>query len=316
MNAKPSFLLLGNSNSAAQFADGLISTGCSCVAAVSLAKDLLPNNSDGLKSWSEKLSIKYFEVTGVDNHEFKEIIKSTDPDLLIVNWPRIINKSVLNLFRLGAIGSHPSQLPWGKGRHPLHWQIAMGIQNSCLSFFQLTPEVDDGPLLLQVPIEISDEDTILTLLSKIDNATFVGARELGLKIIKKQLEPLPISDGRAGSVWRRRYPADIEIDCRMSTSAIIRLVHSFIPPYPGAKLVTEFGSLIITGATKCDFKSWDLHQIGSVLITTTNSIVLRADDGPIELKFRDQLPESFSKLRFVLPPSFYSTKEANEYVRP
>ena len=85
MDAKPSFLLLGNNNSAAQFADGLISAGCSCVAAVSLPKGLLPNNSDGLKSWSEKLSIKYFEVSSVNNHEFKEIIKSTDPDLLIVN---------------------------------------------------------------------------------------------------------------------------------------------------------------------------------------------------------------------------------------
>ena len=165
--------------------------------------------------------------------------------------------------------------------------------------------------MLQVPIEISDEDTILTLLSKIDNATFAGARELGLKIIKKQLEPLPISDGRAGSVWRRRYPADIEIDCRMSTSAIIRLVHSFIPPYPGAKLVTEFGSLIITGATKYDFKSWDLHQIGSVLITTTNSIVLRADDGPIKLECIDQLSENFSRLQFVHPPSFYFNQDIN-----
>lgn len=310
MNVKPSFLILGNSNSAAQFANGLISAGCSCVAAVSLAKDVLPNNSDGLKLWSEKLLIKYFEVSSVNNHEFKEIIKSTDPDLLIVNWPQIINKSVLNLFRLGAIGSHPSQLPWGKGRHPLHWQIAMGTQNSCLSFFQLTPEVDEGPLLLQVPIEISDKDTILTVLSKVDNATFAGARDLGLKIINKQLEPLPISDVRAESVWRRRYPADVEIDCRMSTSAIIRLVNSFIPPYPGAKLLTEFGSIIITSAAKCDFKSWDLHQIGSVLTTTINSIVLRADDGPIELKFQDQLPESFSKLQFVLPPSFYSTKDA------
>ena len=96
----------------------------------------------------------------------------------------------------------------------------------------------------------------------------------------------------------------------MSTNAIIRLVNSFIPPYPGAKLLTEFGSITITSATTCDFKSWDLHQIGSVLITKTNSIVVRADDGPIELKFQDQLPESFSKLQFVLPPSFYSTKVA------
>ncbi len=312
MSEKPNFLILGNGRTAEKFADGLISAGCSCVAAVSLAKDLLPNNSDGLKLWSKKLSIRYFEIRSVNENDFSEIIKLTNPDLLIVNWPRIINESVLNLFRLGAIGSHPSQLPWGKGRHPLHWQIAMGIQKSCLSFFQLTPEVDEGPLLLQVPIEISDEDTILTLLSKIDNATFAGARELGLKIIKKQLEPLPISDGTTGSVWRRRYPADVEIDCRMSTSAIIRLVHSFIPPYPGAKLVTEFGSLIITSATKYDFKSWNLYQIGSVLRFANKSLVLRADDGPIELKFQDQLPESFRKLQFVLPPSFYSTTDSNK----
>jgi len=311
MGEKLNFLILGNNHSAELFAEGLISTGCSCVAAISLTKDLLPNNSEGLKSWSEKSSVRYHEIRSVNDKEFIEIVESTEPDLLIVNWPRIIDKSVLDLFRLGGIGTHPSQLPWGSGRHPLHWQIAMGIRNSCLSFFRLTPEVDGGPLLFQIPYEITSEDTILTLSSRIDILTLTGARELGLKLIKNQLEPLPISDVKAGSVWRRRYPADVEIDCRMSTSAIIRLVNSFIPPYPGAKLLTEFGSIIITSATKCDFKSWDLYQIGSVLITTTNSIVLRADDGPIELKFQDQLPESFSKLQFALPPSFYSTKDAN-----
>ena len=105
------------------------------LAAVSLVKDLLPDNSDGLKSWSEESSIRYFEIRSVNDNKFIEIVESTKPDLLIVNWPRIINRSVLDLFRFGAIGSHPSQLPWGKSRHPLHWQIAMGIQNSCLSFF-------------------------------------------------------------------------------------------------------------------------------------------------------------------------------------
>ena len=79
--------------------------------------------------------------------------------------------------------------------------------------------------MLQVPFEITSEDTILTVLSKVDTTTFSGARDLELILIKQQIEPLPISDVRAGSVWRRRYPADVEIDCRMSTSAIIRLVN-------------------------------------------------------------------------------------------
>lgn len=307
MDEKPNFLILGNNDTATRFADGLISAGCTCVAAVSLVKDLLPNNSDGLKSWSEKSSIRYFETKNVNDHDFIEIVKSTEPDLLIVNWPRLINKPILELFRLGAIGSHPSPLPWGKGRHPLHWQIAMGFRNGCLSFWQLTPEVDKGPMLLQVPFEITSEDTILTLIAKVDVATFNGARELGLKITKKRLGPFSATDVRVGSVWRRRYPADVEIDCRMSASAIIRLVNSFIPPYPGTRLITEFGTLVITSASKCDFKSWDMYQIGSVLKSTPESLVLRADDGPIELKFKDRLAENFRNLQFVYPPSFYST---------
>ncbi len=306
---KLNFLILGNNHFAKLFTEGLISAGCCCVAAVSLEKDLLPDNSEGLKSWSEKPSISYREIRSVNDIEFNEIVESAEPDLLIVNWPRIINKSVLDLFRLGAIGPHPSQLPWGSGRHPLQWQIAMGIRNSCLSFFRLTPEVDEGPLLLQIPFEITSDDTILTVLSKIDQATFSGARELGLKLNQNQFEPLKLTDVSEGSTWRRRYPADVQIDCRMSINAIIRLVNSFIPPYPGAKLLTEFGSITITGASKHDFESWDLYQIGSVLKNGINSIVLRADDGPVELKCRDQIPESFCKLNFVHPPSFYSTKE-------
>jgi hypothetical protein len=149
------------------------------------------------------------------------------------------------------------------------------------------------------------------VLSKIDQATFSGARELGLKLIKDQFEPLKLADVSKGSTWRRRYPSDVEIDCRMSISAIVRLVNSFIPPYPGAKLLTEFGSVTITGASKHDFKGWDMYQIGSVLKTGTNSIVLRADDGPVELKYNGQVSEIFFRLQLVHPPSFYSTKENN-----
>ena len=46
MGEKLNFLILGNSHSAELFAEGLISAGFSCVAAVLLATDLLPDNSD------------------------------------------------------------------------------------------------------------------------------------------------------------------------------------------------------------------------------------------------------------------------------
>ena len=47
----------------------------------------------------------------------------------------LIKKEILEIPKKYCIGTHPTALPFNRGRHPLHWLIAIGIPKTALSFF-------------------------------------------------------------------------------------------------------------------------------------------------------------------------------------
>jgi methionyl-tRNA formyltransferase len=303
------FLILGNGKSAESFANGFIDGGSVCIGAVSIQTHLLPDNSKGLISWANKRAIDYFQIIDANSVELKTIVEKTRAELLLVEWPKILSKETIGIFPRGAIGTHPSFLPWGRGRHPLHWQIVLGYSEIFLSAFQLTPEVDSGPLLLQSPIEVDSNETILTLLEKVNFQTYKFGVELANQLLKTGfLEKIP-KNTINGTTWRRRTFEDIEIDCRMSRDSISRLVRSVCPPFIGAKLLTEFGSLTIERALNWEFDSWEFHQIGSIISVNDESVVLRVDDGLIKLFVYGSMPAGMYDCPFVRPPSFYRNRK-------
>ena len=308
MSEPARFLILGNSQSAERFADGFADGGLPCVGAVSLRESLLPDNSNGLASWASKKAVNYFEITDANSVEFKTIVEKTGAELLLVQWTRILSQATISMFAAGAIGTHPSFIPWGRGRHPLHWQIVMGYSKIFLSIFQLTSEIDSGPLLLQPPIVVDSDETILTLVEKVNATTYQSGLELANQLLTNGCFTEISKVATRGSTWRKRTLEDIEIECRMSQDSISRLVRSIQPPYVGARLLTEFGSLTIEKVSSCHFAGWELHQIGSVLAVHKKSLVLRIDDGPVELFIYGSITERLHEVAFLKPPSFYKNR--------
>ena len=94
----------------------------------------------------------------------------------------------------------------------------------------------------------------------------------------------------------------------MSQDSISRLVRSICPPYIGAQLLTEFGSLTIERALNSEFDGWEFHQIGSIIAVNDKSLILRVDDGPIELFVHGSMAERMYDCPFVRPPSFYKNR--------
>ncbi len=298
------FLILGNAVSAERFADGFIESGMSCVGAVSLIDELLPDNSKGLSFWASNRATQCFKIADVNGVEFERVVEQTNPQFLLVQWPKILNQTTLDMFS-ASIGSHPSRLPWGRGRHPVHWQIAMGYSKTFLSIFQLTAEIDAGPLFLQIPIDINHDETVLTLNEKLNNALYHGGLLLGERLLVNGfLHEAQMPTG-LGSTWRKRTIEDLEIECRMSRDSISRLVRSILPPYVGARLVTEFGSIVVLGTRDCNVTDWNYYQIGVILKISSDSLTVRVDDGPIELVVNGLIPEGLVQGGFVMPPSFY-----------
>ena len=59
----------------------------------------------------------------------------------------------------GMIQFHPSLLPQHRGPSAINWAIVTGRRRSGLSIFRPVDGLDEGPVLLQKPVEIGPDDT-------------------------------------------------------------------------------------------------------------------------------------------------------------
>lgn len=131
------FALMGNTTFAEQMGNGFVQSGIECVYAFSNQKCDLPVSTKGIQNWAFENKIPHDVVGDVNSSEFKCFNQELQLDFIAISWPKMIAQSVLSIPKLGFIGTHPTHLPYGRGRHPLHWMISMGISSTSLSFFIL-----------------------------------------------------------------------------------------------------------------------------------------------------------------------------------
>ena len=125
-------IILGNSKSVVSFISGLKSKKPKNFSYNS--KKFRPRNSIELKKIYEN---KYncIEIENINSNEVAKFIKSFDTDIIVSFWNKILNEKIINLPKLGVIGSHPTSLPSNRGRHPLHWLLSLGVKKFSNKFF-------------------------------------------------------------------------------------------------------------------------------------------------------------------------------------
>lgn len=100
----------------------------------------------------------------------------------------------------------------------------MGYCHTFLSVFGLTSEIDFGPLYRQISININVNinvnETIVTLLSKVNVASYQGGFWAAQELMSKGYLRTIQKDANLESVFFQRSLEDIEIDCRMSGEVI------------------------------------------------------------------------------------------------
>jgi len=242
-------------------------------------------------------------VDSVNNPVFQTAIASIKPDYLFVSWHEILSKEILEIPRYFAIGSHPTPLPLGAGRHPLHWLVAMGHRASEVSFFRLTEKVDSGPVLYRQHFPVMS--TMWQTQNEMHEAAQSGAQNLAIRLTINPAKNPGVSSQngrtkwRAHTKWRARTEADITIDPRMSMDAIARLVNSYAPPFPGAILRANGTAMRVTAVVNSMALDSEWEQTGKILARDKQSLLLKVDDGAIVLV--GEVPDEFRKLTHILP---------------
>ncbi len=97
--------------------------------------------------------------------ELGSAILDLEPDLIVTaGFMKILPTWLVEKFRFRIINTHPSLLPCFGGPgfygHRVHEKVLeSGARISGCTVHFVTPDVDAGPIILQAPVEVMDDDT-------------------------------------------------------------------------------------------------------------------------------------------------------------
>jgi len=95
------------------------------------------------------------------NHQFIRQYQDLKPGLVLVvaYGPPFFTPKMINIPKYKIVNIHPSALPKYRGATPGPWQIINKEKKSAVTFFQIDPLPDHGPVISQIPFTISPADT-------------------------------------------------------------------------------------------------------------------------------------------------------------
>ena len=141
-------------------------------------------NESDVKKYAQKQNINILQPDNLKDEGFINEVKKLDPDLIIVVAFRKIPKEIFSIPKYGTINLHASLLPNYRGAAPINWCLINNETKTGVTTFFINEKIDQGDILLQEELIISNEDDFGLLYNKLSK---VGAKLL-VKTIKKELE--------------------------------------------------------------------------------------------------------------------------------
>lgn len=124
-----------------------------------------------------------------------------------------------------ALNIHPSLLPQGRGPWPLPWVIKRGLPETGVTLHAISPEFDEGDILMQRSIRVSHDHETLESLS-------VKSQIMAERMLSDLLSSLDMywtnkKPQGAGSYWPMPSSDDRTIEWHMGVDEIDRIVRAF-----------------------------------------------------------------------------------------
>ena len=251
-------------------------------------------NSDfaDLTPLCKKAGIPFKYVDDINSNENIAWIRSLSPDIIFCfGWSNLIKKDLLGLPKMGVVGYHPALLPKNRGRHPLIWALALGLNVSGSTFFFMTEGADDGDILSQEKVEILYEDDAKSLYDKVSNIALRQIEAFLPKLQNNSFETIKQNNDLA-NVWRKRGKVDGKIDFRMTSRAICNLVRALTKPYVGAHVEYNGQDISIWKVEEIEFNQNNI-EFGKILENDGKSVVVKTYDKAIKIIDHDfkELPK-------------------------
>lgn len=252
----------------------LLNMDAGVVGVCTLRESLANADHCDLADLANEHSVPFLHVADINQAATLEWIDALNPDVIFCfGWSRLLRKPLLNLAPLGVVGFHPTHLPMNRGRHPLVWTLTLGLATAGSTFFFMTEGADDGDIISQRLIPVSESDDAGTLYEHVTQVALEQLKDFVPRLASGLVSGTPQNEAKANT-WRKRGRADGEIDWRMSASSIYNLVRALTKPYVGAHFVHK-GE---------DVKVWRVAIVPEAAANVEPGRVISVDDSSVTIK--------------------------------
>ena len=189
-----------------------------------------------VKRLAEEHNIVVIQLNKI-KEEYQEII-DLDPDLIVTcAYGQILPKELLDYPRLGCINVHASLLPKLRGGAPIHRAIIEGHNKSGVTIMYMAPGMDDGDIISQKEVEITDTDTASSLHDKLSKLGSELLIETLPSIIEGTNERIPQNE-REVTFAPIIKPIDEKIDFSKTSRQVYNQIRG-LNSFPGAYFMLD-----------------------------------------------------------------------------
>lgn len=247
-------------------------------------------NSDflSLEDFAVKNGIPYLLAEGNDQSKMAAWIRERRPDVVYCfGWSYLLNIELLSIPPLGIIGYHPALLPKNRGRHPIIWALALGLNETGSTFFFMNEGADSGDILHQEKVAIEPDDDASTLYQKLTETALEQIPIFTEQLIHHTCKPIP--QVGPSNVWRKRGKADGLIDWRMTAESIHNLIRALTRPYVGAHFSLRGAEVKVWRSKLMHVEGVQNIEPGKVLAVADNQLVVKCGKGCLMIQEHDCL---------------------------
>jgi len=232
-------------------------------------------NSSPIQNSAENLNLVIRNPNNLNTDQELKFLKEVKPDIVIVvAYGQLISKKFLDIPTKGFINIHASLLPKWRGAAPIQRAIMnLDIQTG-ISIMKITEELDSGPVMKKIKIDISPSDTsgaISEKLSKIGSKYIIEV----LADIFNEKNKFIEQDHNNATYAKKIKKNEGKIDWEESAKKIIGKING-LNPYPGAWFEYK----------KIRYKIWKasiFDKTGNVGAILDNNFIIGCKDKSIKI---------------------------------
>jgi len=213
------------------------------------------------------------------NVEFIRRINDINPDLIVIAaYGLILPKEILDIPKYGVINVHASLLPKYRGASPIQAAILNGDKETGVTIMLVNEKMDEGDILTQKTITITDNDNFGSLHNKLSVLGTNLLIETLPKWLNEEIVPQKQDESQA-TYCKLITKEDGKIDWHKSAVEIERQVRA-LNPWPGTW--TIWGNKNLKVIKSKVYKVNKVYKVGEVF-KVNDGLVVKCGQGVLEI---------------------------------